>query len=64
MPGTDPATFKQRMALDNMYSALGWSTKGIRDMTIVEASEAIDKTKKHINEHGFPDRGRRDGRSE
>ena len=26
MPGTDPATFKQRMALTNMHNALGWST--------------------------------------
>lgn len=64
MPGDDPATFKQRKALHNMYTALGWSTKGIRDMTIAEASEAIGKAKAHIDEHGFPERGRTDGRSE
>ena len=59
MPGDDPATFKQRMALTNMHNALGWSTVGIRDMTIAEASKAIDKAKKHIDENGFPQRENR-----
>ncbi|HUS99512.1 MAG TPA: hypothetical protein VMY59_04245 [Candidatus Thermoplasmatota archaeon] len=58
------STLKQRIALENMHRALGWSMAGVRDMTKAEASAAIDKAKKHIDEHGFPDRGRRDGRSE
>ena len=29
----EPATLKQRMALENMFKRLGWSTVGIRDMT-------------------------------
>lgn len=64
MPGSDPATFKQRKALHNMHTALGWTTKGIRDMTIEEASAAIGKAKEHIEKYGFPPRERTDGRSE
>jgi len=48
------ATFKQRTALFNMYSALGRSTKGIRDLTVEQASEAIKNTLKIIKENGFP----------
>lgn len=50
------ATFKQRMALSKMYMALGWSTKGIRDMNVREASVAIDRAKQYIGENGFPRR--------
>jgi hypothetical protein len=31
------------MALENMYKKLGWSTKGIRDMTKGQASDAFKK---------------------
>ena len=48
------ATFNQRKALHNMYTALGRSTTGIRDMTFEEASTAIDETQKYIKENGFP----------
>ena len=47
------ATFNQRMALSNMYAAMGKSTKGIRDMTVEEASRAIDAAKKEIDAKGF-----------
>jgi hypothetical protein len=47
------ATFNQRRALFNMHSALGWTVKGIRDMSFEQASAAIDKAKKAIQEKGF-----------
>jgi len=50
MPG---ATFKQRTALFNMYSATGRSVVGIRDMAMDEASRAIDEVKKEIAAKGF-----------
>lgn len=50
------ASFKQRMALSNMYTALGWSLKDIRNMNVREANEAIDRAKQFIKENGFPRR--------
>jgi hypothetical protein len=51
---SNSATFAQRKSLYKMHAALGWELKGIRDMTIEEASIAIDKAKKYIRENGFP----------
>jgi hypothetical protein len=48
------STFNQRKALFNMYSALGWDLKGIREMTKEQASAAIQEAQKYIDEHGFP----------
>jgi hypothetical protein len=52
------ATFKQRKALFNIYSALHWDykLKTIRTMTVDEASTAIADAQKYIDEHGFPER--------
>lgn len=50
------STFNQRRALFKMYDALGWCKQGIRDMTVKEASEAIDRAKNYINKNGFPRR--------
>ena len=36
-----------------MYTALGRSVVGIRDMTVEEASRAIDEAKKEIAAKGF-----------
>jgi hypothetical protein len=41
----EDATFKQRSALFNMYSALKWDLKSIRRMSKQEASVAIDNAK-------------------
>lgn len=48
------STLPQRMAVENMYKALGKSTMGIRDMTFNQASKAIDDCKKEIAKKGFP----------
>ena len=46
----EPATLKQRMALENMHKRLGWSVVGIRDMTKGQASEAFERAKKANDE--------------
>lgn len=52
--GEREATLPQRMAVENMYKALGKSTVGIRNMTFKEASDAIQACKKQIADKGFP----------
>lgn len=52
------ATFNQRRALFNMRSALGQDVRGIRNMTFEEASAAIEKAQKEIDEQGFPEKAR------
>jgi hypothetical protein len=59
-PKQRPSTLSQRMALFNMYTALRWDLKGIRDMSFEEASKAIDKASKHIDKSGFPKRIEKD----
>ena len=49
-----PATIGQRTALFNMYSALKWDVKGIRNIGFFEASDAIAKAKEYIKNNGFP----------
>ena len=51
--GDRPSTLPQRMAVENMYKALGKSTVGIRNMTFSQASKAIDDCKKEIAAKGF-----------
>ena len=50
------ATFEQRRAVFNMYSALGWDVRGVHSMTKEEASAAIEKAQKEIDTKGFPKR--------
>ena len=50
------ATFEQRRAVFNMYSALGWDVRGVHSMTKEQASEAIEKAQKEIDSKGFPKR--------
>ena len=51
------ATFNQRRALHNMYTALKKpmsETAKIRTMSAVQASTAIRAAKREIEERGFP----------
>jgi hypothetical protein len=41
-----------------MRSALGQDVRGIRNMTFEEASAAIEKAQKEIDEQGFPEKAR------
>jgi len=48
---TTVATLKQRTALEELYTKLGKSTKGIRDLSFQAASEAISSAIQSINEN-------------
>jgi hypothetical protein len=48
------ATFNQRRALHNMYTALEKDVRPIRAMTKEQASAAISEAQKEIDERGFP----------
>jgi hypothetical protein len=50
----DGATFKQRSALFNLHSALGWDLKGIRDLTKSQAGAKIEYALQYIKDKGFP----------
>ena len=50
------ATFAQRRAVFNMFTALGWDVRGVHSMTKEQASEAIEKAQKEIDSKGFPKR--------
>lgn len=49
-----PATFNQRRALFNMYTALGWDRTPIRKMSKFEASRAMKDALEEIEDRGFP----------
>lgn len=52
------STVNQRVALSNMWQALGWRDKlrTLHDLNFEQASKEIDYAKKYIAENGFPPR--------
>ena len=53
------ATFAQRRAVFNMFTALGWDVRGVHSMTKEQASEAIEKAREVMKTCPCGERGHR-----